>query len=71
MRLRMIRIVSRFIVLLLILACAAGCKNSSSGRESDGTQHEDLVAQSIEIVPAGMFLGVIKLTKNGQMKVYH
>ena len=54
----MIRIVSRFIVLLLILACAAGCKNSSSGRESDGTQHEDLVAQSIEIVPAGSMLAI-------------
>ncbi len=54
----MIRIVSRFIVLLLVLACAAGCKNSSSGRDSDGTQQEDLVAKSIEIVPAKSTLAI-------------
>lgn len=48
----MIRIVSRFIVLLLILACAAGCKNSSSGKGIEGAQQEELVAQSIEITPA-------------------
>jgi len=54
----MIRIVSRFIILILILACAAGCKNSSSGRESDGAQQEDLVAQSIELVPAKSTLAI-------------
>ena len=54
----MTRNVSRFIALLLILACAAGCKNSSSGRDSDGTQQEDLAAQSIEIVPARSTLAI-------------
>jgi len=54
----MTRNVSRFIALLLILAYAAGCKNSSSGRDSDGTQQEDLAAQSIEIVPARSTLAI-------------
>lgn len=54
----MISIVSRFIVLLMVLVCVAGCKNSSSGKESGGSQQEGLEIQSIEIVPAEITLAI-------------